>query len=73
MSSAGMSSSGRPAFLHALSPPRMTRVSKPFSLRMCATRALVARVTEGKAYAVGFEGLTLEDWPAGEVVIRVGV
>lgn len=38
---------------------------------MTATRALVARVTEGKAYAVGFEGLTLEDWPAGEVVIRV--
>lgn len=34
-------------------------------------RALVARAGEGKSYAVGFEDLALDAWPAGDVVIRV--
>lgn len=35
------------------------------------TRALIARATEGKSYAVGFEDIALADLPAGEVLVRV--
>ena len=38
---------------------------------MNSGKALVARAGEGKAYTVGFEDLSLDAWPAGDVVIRV--
>jgi hypothetical protein len=37
----GTDSSGCPAFRHAASPPTITNALNPFSLSMCATRALV--------------------------------
>lgn len=46
MSSPGTDSRGRPAFFHAPRPPRMMRASNPFSLSMCATRALVASFSQ---------------------------